>query len=63
MAMNQASTTMTSARTDGTDWRDVANRHRVLLVSIFVLVFPLVFPFTALAVNILLIVSGLALLV
>lgn len=34
-------------------WFDVAKRHRVLLASIFVLLFPLVMPFTALAVNIL----------
>ncbi len=51
--MNQASTTITAARPARTDWRDLAERHRVLLVSIFVLVFPLVFPFTALAINIL----------
>jgi branched-chain amino acid transport system permease protein len=34
-------------------WFDLAKRHRVLLASIFVLVFPFVMPFTALAVNIL----------
>jgi branched-chain amino acid transport system permease protein len=34
-------------------WLDLARRHRVLLASGFVLVFPLVMPFTALAVNIL----------
>ena len=34
-------------------WIDSARRHRVLLASGFVLVFPLLMPFTALAVNIL----------
>jgi branched-chain amino acid transport system permease protein len=34
-------------------WFERARRHRVLLSSIFLLVFPLVMPFTALAVNIL----------
>ena len=34
-------------------WLELARRHRVLLASGFVLVFPLVMPFTALAVNIL----------
>ncbi len=34
-------------------WFDLAMRHRVLLASIFVLIFPFVMPFTALAVNIL----------
>jgi branched-chain amino acid transport system permease protein len=53
MTMNQASTTVATARETQADWRDLAERHRVLLVSLFVLVFPLVFPFTALAVNIL----------
>src|SRR5450631_4080947 len=36
-----------------TSWLELARRHRVLLASGFVLVFPLVMPFTALAVNIL----------
>jgi branched-chain amino acid transport system permease protein len=53
MAMNQASTAMTAAQQGRTEWRDIADRHRVALVSIFVLLFPLVFPFTALAINIL----------
>ncbi|MCA6106216.1 branched-chain amino acid ABC transporter permease [Bradyrhizobium cenepequi] len=35
------------------NWFDLAKRHRVLLASIFVLIFPFVMPFTALAVNIL----------
>src|SRR6195256_997290 len=34
-------------------WFDFATRHRAVLASLFVLVFPLVMPFTALAVNIL----------
>jgi branched-chain amino acid transport system permease protein len=49
----EARTTISGARAGHLDWRDMAERHRVLLVSIFVLIFPLVFPFTALAVNIL----------
>jgi branched-chain amino acid transport system permease protein len=35
------------------NWFDFATRHRAGLASLFVLVFPLVMPFTALAVNIL----------
>jgi branched-chain amino acid transport system permease protein len=53
MAVNQASSAVSAARPTRTDWRALAERHRVLLVSIFVLVFPLVMPLTALAVNIL----------
>jgi branched-chain amino acid transport system permease protein len=52
--MNEASqATMTRARETGIDWRDMAEHHRVLLVSALLLVFPLVMPFTALAINIL----------
>src|SRR3954453_22055237 len=35
------------------NWFALATRHRALIASIFVLVFPLIMPFTALAVNIL----------
>jgi branched-chain amino acid transport system permease protein len=35
------------------NWFELARRHRVLLSSVFLLIFPLVMPFTALAVNIL----------
>jgi branched-chain amino acid transport system permease protein len=52
--MNEASqAAMARARETGIDWRDMAERHRVLLVSVFLLAFPLVMPFTALAINIL----------
>jgi branched-chain amino acid transport system permease protein len=52
--MNEASQ-VTMARAEGTrvDWRDWAERYRVLLVSIAILVFPLAVPSTALAVIIL----------
>jgi branched-chain amino acid transport system permease protein len=53
VTMPPASSTIAATRESRTDWRDLAERHRVLLVSLFVLVFPQVFPFTALAVNIL----------
>lgn len=42
-----------SPRAAAGTWFETAKRHRVLLASLFVLVFPLVMPFTALAVNIL----------
>jgi branched-chain amino acid transport system permease protein len=51
--MNEASPMPAAAHAKTADWRELAERHRVLLVSIFVLVFPLAMPFTALAVNIL----------
>lgn len=52
--MNEASQA-TMARAEGTrvDWRDWAERYRVLLVSIAILIFPLAVPSTALAVIIL----------
>lgn len=43
----------TAPRAARLDWMEVARRHRVLLASAFVLVFPLLLPFEALAVNIL----------
>jgi branched-chain amino acid transport system permease protein len=52
--MNEASqAAMARAGETGIDWRTMAERYRVLLVSAFLLVFPLVMPFTALAINIL----------
>jgi branched-chain amino acid transport system permease protein len=49
----QAPRAMTRTGQAGFDWRETAERHRVLLVSIFLLIFPLVMPYTALAINIL----------
>ena len=37
----------------GRDWLALAQRHRVLLAAVFLLVFPLLMPFKAIAVNIL----------
>src|SRR3981081_4847105 len=51
--MNELSQTMTQPAVPSAGWFDFAKRHRAILASIFVLVFPLVMPFTALAVNIL----------
>ncbi|MEH2512922.1 branched-chain amino acid transport system permease protein [Nitrobacteraceae bacterium AZCC 1564] len=51
--MNEVSQTLTQPGTAQTNWFEFAKRHRSLLASIFVLVFPLIMPFTALAVNIL----------
>ena len=47
------STLSTAPGAGGISWMDMAKRHRVLLASAFVLVFPLLLPFEALAVNIL----------
>jgi len=41
------------AVSDRRDWLALAQRHRVLLAAIFLLVFPLLMPFKAIAVNIL----------
>src|SRR3954468_15820573 len=51
--MNELSQTMTQPGVASAGWFDFAKRHRAILASIFVLVFPLVMPFTALAVSIL----------
>jgi len=51
--MNELSQTLTQPGVASASWFDFAKRHRAILASIFVLVFPLVMPFTALAVNIL----------
>jgi branched-chain amino acid transport system permease protein len=51
--MNEVSQTLTQPSAAPANWFEFAKRHRATLASIFVLVFPLVMPFTALAVNIL----------
>jgi branched-chain amino acid transport system permease protein len=51
--MNELSQTLTRASVAPASWFDFAKRHRATLASILVLLFPLVMPFTALAVNIL----------
>src|SRR3977135_100953 len=51
--MNELSQTMTQPAVPSAGWFDFAKRHRALLASVFVLIFPLIMPFTALAVNIL----------
>src|ERR1700755_902973 len=51
--MNEVSQTLTQASATSANWFEFAKRHRATLASIFVLVFPLIMPFTALAVNIL----------
>ncbi len=51
--MSEVTRIMVPASTARNNWLELARRHRVLLASAFVLVFPLVMPFTALAVNIL----------
>jgi branched-chain amino acid transport system permease protein len=51
--MNELSHTLKQPGAASAGWFDFAKRHRAILASIFVLVFPLVMPFTALAVSIL----------
>ncbi len=51
--MNEVSQTLTQPGAAQANWFEFAKRHRSLLASLFVLVFPLIMPFTALAVNIL----------
>jgi branched-chain amino acid transport system permease protein len=51
--MNDVSQTLPQAQPMPVSWFRFATRHRASLASLFVLVFPLVMPFTALAVNIL----------
>src|ERR1700743_2790898 len=51
--MNEVSQTLTQPGAAQANWFEFAKRHRSLLASLFVLVFPLSMPFTALAVNIL----------
>src|SRR6059058_4814457 len=51
--MSEITPIIAPSSTAPTRWLDLAQRHRVLLASAFVVVFPLIMPFTALAVNIL----------
>jgi branched-chain amino acid transport system permease protein len=51
--MNDVSQTLPQAPSMPVSWFQFATRHRAALASLLVLVFPLVMPFTALAVNIL----------
>lgn len=53
MSMNEMSQTLAPTSAEPRNWFETARRHRALLASLFVLVFPWVMPFTALAVNIL----------
>lgn len=53
MTMNDLSQTMAETSAQPANWFDFAKRHRASLASLFVLIFPLVMPFTALAANIL----------
>src|ERR1700749_4496876 len=51
--MSQMSQALPAAKSDHSGWFEFAVRHRASLASLLLLVFPLVMPFTALAVNIL----------
>lgn len=51
--MGELSQTLAPTRVEAGGWFEFARRHRALLACAFVLVFPLVMPFKALAVNIL----------
>lgn len=51
--MNEMTQSLQRRQTLMTNWLDFATRHRASLASLVVLVFPLVMPFSALAVNIL----------
>src|SRR6201986_1166435 len=51
--MSQMSQALPAAKSDHRGWFEFAVRHRAILASLLLLVFPLVMPFTALAVNIL----------
>ncbi|MEN3290699.1 MAG: branched-chain amino acid transport system permease protein [Bradyrhizobium sp.] len=51
--MKGASQTLPAAKATKVGWFDFAKRHRASLASLFLLVFPLIMPFSALAVNIL----------
>jgi len=53
MAVNEMSQSLAEAPPSSAGWFEFARRHRAGLASLFVLVFPLVMPFTALAANIL----------
>ena len=51
--MDEISQPLLRAPREPTSWLELATRHRAVLASLVVLVFPLVMPFTALAVNVL----------
>lgn len=51
--MDEISQPLLRAPRAPTSWLELATRHRAVLASLVVLVFPLVMPFTALAVNVL----------
>src|SRR3954463_1659541 len=51
--MNDLSQSIPQTQPASVGWFDFATRHRAALASLFVLLFPLIMPFTALAVNIL----------
>jgi branched-chain amino acid transport system permease protein len=51
--MKDASQALPQTQPMPVSWFALATRHRASLASLFVLAFPLVMPFTALAVNIL----------
>src|ERR1700749_2265003 len=51
--MSQMSQALPSAKPAGAGWFEFAVGHRASLASLLLLIFPLVMPFTALAVNIL----------
>src|SRR3954454_9983067 len=51
--MNEMSQPYQQVQSAGVSWFQFATRHRASIASLVVLVFPLVMPFTALAVNIL----------
>src|SRR5215467_12923143 len=51
--MNDVSQTLSQTEVAPANWFEFAKRHRASLASLLILVFPLVMPFQALAVNIL----------
>src|ERR671937_315795 len=51
--MKGASQALPTAEAARVGWFDFARQHRAILASLFLLVFPLIMPFSALAVNIL----------
>ncbi len=51
--MNELSQSLAQPSVQSSNWFEVAKRHRALLASLAVLLFPLIMPFHALAVNIL----------
>lgn len=53
MTMNDLSQTMADTAAPPANWFEFAKRHRAVLASLFVLIFPLLMPFKALAANIL----------